>query len=230
MKLVPASSPGMAAAHSHTYVRTTVDILMQDRNLLKPTAKFLKKYSSNGQQGFEESLDALKMNRSRPDVDGIVSPPSHVIILTQTLMKMYQQGDKRKIDYQRGAIVEALICRLISYRYNNPGEFCLTNQRFVEDYKKITVKEVDVAAISVLRHKLEGYECKVSPAASEPYDRINLSDLVEAANDKQYRVNVGFVAFENDHVMKIKLAKMQLPEFIKLYGLETLESLQHLSL
>lgn len=228
MKLIPASSPGMAAAHSHIYVRTTVNILMQDRNLLKPTAKFLKKYFSEEQPGFIESLDALKMNRSRPDASGMVSPPGHVIELTQTLLKIYRQRDKKSIDYQRGAIVESLICKLVGYRYRKPDEFCLTNQRFVENYKDITVKEVDVAAISFPQRKLEGYECKISPAGFEPYDRINLGDLVNAANERQYHVNVGFVAFENDNVMKIKLTNMQLPEFIKLYGLDSLESLEHL--
>lgn len=88
MKLVPAASPGMDAAHRHAYVRTTVDILMQDRNLLRPTAGFLKKYFSYDQRGFEESLDALRLNRSRSDVHGVVTTPDHVITLTQTLLKL----------------------------------------------------------------------------------------------------------------------------------------------
>ena len=229
MKLVPASSPGMAVAHRHTYVHTTVNILLQDRNLLRPTARFLKKFSSYDQHGFEENLDALRLNRSRPNEHGIVTAPDHVITLTQTLLSLYQQSDKKKIDYQRGAIVELLIRKLISHRYDKPGEFCLNNQRFVENYKDITVKEVDVAAISTLRQKAEGYECKISPTAFEPYDCINLGDLSEAAIERKYRVNVGFVAFESDSVMKIKLIKLQLPDVIKLYGLDSIEMLQHLS-
>lgn len=229
MKLVPASSPGMAAAHRHTYVHTTVNILLQDRNLLRPTARFLKKFSSYDQQGFKESLEALRLNRSRPNENGIVIVPDHVITLTQTLSNLYQQSDKKKIDYQRGAIVELLVRKLISHRYDKPGEFCLNNQRFVENYKDITVKEVDVAAISTLRQKAEGYECKVSPTAFEAYDRINLNDLAEAALEKRYRVNVGFVAFESDTVMTIKLIKLQLPNVIRLYGLDSIEMLQYLS-
>ncbi len=230
MKLVPASSPGMEAAHRHTNVRTTVDILIQDRNLLIPTARFLKKFTSRDQSDFEESLDALRLFRSRPDSNGIVTTPDHVITLTQTLSKLYHQSDVEKIKYQRGAIVESLVRQLIRHRYDRPGELCLNNQRFVENYREITVKEVDVAALSPTRLKAEGYECKVSPTSFEPYDRINLSNLVDAANDRQYRVNVGFVAFENDSVMKIKLVRLALPSVIRLYGLDSIESLQHLSL
>lgn len=229
MKLVPASSPGMEAAHRHPYVRTIVDILMQDRYLLRPTAVCLKQYVSGNQQGFQESLDALRLNRSRPDADGVVKIPDHAILLTETLLKLYQQKDKEKIGYQRGAIVELLVRKLISHRYDKPGEFCLNNQRFVEDFKDITVKEVDVAALSIVRQKIEGYECKMSFAGFEQYDCINLDNLSEAANDRQYRVNVGFVAFENDSIMRIKLKRLQLPEIIKVYNLDNIEVLEHLS-
>jgi hypothetical protein len=230
MKLVPASSPGMEAAHRHTYVRTIVDILMQDRNLLRPTARFLKKYSSGDQPGFKESLDALRLFRSRSDSNGVMTTPEYVITLTQTLMKLYQQRDMNKIKYQRGAIVELLVRQLIRHRYNRPGDLCLNNQRFVENYQNITVKEVDVAALSTTLRKVEGYECKVSPSSFEPYDVINLSNLADAASDRQYRANVGFVAFESDYVMKIKLIKLQLSDVIKLYGLDSIEFLQNLPL
>lgn len=229
MKLVPASSPGMAAAHRHTNVRTAVDILMQDRNLLRPVAGFLKKYSSIDQSGFEENLDALRLFFSRPDSNGIMTTPNHVLTLIQTLTKLYQQRDLDKIKYQRGAIVEALVRQLIRHRYDKPGELCLNNQRFVENYREITVKEVDVAALSTTRLKVEGYECKVSPTSFESYDIINLSNLVDAANSKRYRANVGFVAFENDNVMKIKLVRYHVPSVIKLYGLDSIETLQSLS-
>lgn len=149
-------------------------------------------------------------------------------MLTQTLLKLYQQNDKNKVNYQRGAIVELLTRKLICHRYNRSDEQCLNNQRFVDNFKDITVKEVDVAALSTTRRKIEGYECKVSPTGFEPYDRINLDNLAEAANDKEYRANVGFVCFENDSVMKIKVARLQLPDVIKLYGLDTIETLQYL--
>jgi len=218
----------MEAAHRH--VRTTVDILIQDRNLLIPTARFLKKFTSRDQSDFEESLDALRLFRSQTDSNGVVTTPAHVITLTQTLSKLYHQSDVEKIRYQRGAIVESFVRQLIRHRYDRPGELRLNNQRFVENYRDITVKEVDVAALSTTRLKAEGYACKVSPTSFEPYDRINLSNLVEATNDRQYRVNVGFVAFESDSVMKIKLVRLALPSVIRLYGLDSIESLQHLSL
>lgn len=230
MKLISASSPGMGAAHRHTNVHTIVDILLQDRNLLRPTARFLKKYSSSDQLGFEENLDALRLLLSRPDNNGVMMIPNHVTTLAQTLTKLYRQSDSDKIKYQRGAIVELLVCQLVRHRYNKPGELCLNNQRFVENYREITAKEVDVAALSTTRHKVEGYECKVSPTSFESYDVINLSNLDAAANERGYRASVGFVAFESDNVMRIKLIKLQLPEFIRLYGLDSIELLQSLSL
>jgi len=120
------------------------------------------------------------------------------------------------------------VCKLVCHRYNERSEVCLNNQRFVDNYKDITIQEVDVAALSNLRSKLEGYECKVNPAAFEPYDCINLSNLADAAKERDYRSHVGFVSFENDSVVKLKLARLQLPPFIKLYGLDTLETLQQL--
>jgi hypothetical protein len=228
MKLVPASSPGMEAAHKNIYVRTIVDIMLKDRNLLRLTATFLKEYTSDDQEGFEERLEALRLSRSRSDVNGIVTAPKHAITLTQTLQRLYQQKNQSQLNYQRGAIVELLVCKLICDRYNQAHEICLTNQRFVENYKPITVQEVDVAALSIPRQKVEGYECKISPTSFASYDGINLKDLAEAANEKQYRVNVGFVAFTSNSIMKIKLARFQLPACIRLYGLDSIENLQQI--
>jgi hypothetical protein len=121
-----------------------------------------------------------------------------------------------------------LVCKLVCHRYNENDESCLNNQRFFDNYKDITVQEVDVAALSNSRRKVEGYECKMNPAAFGPYDRINLSDLTDAAKERNYRSHVGFVCFENDRIVKLKLAKLQLPPFIKQYGLDTIESLQYI--
>jgi hypothetical protein len=232
MNLVSADSPGMRAAHSHSYVLTIVDILMQDRNLLRPTAALLRKYhlldTENVKTRFEEDLKELRRNRSRPSVDNTVTPPDNVIKLTQTLHDLYHQSDQQKVRYHRGAIVEVLVRKLIAHRYG-PNDFCLNSQHFVENYRNITVKEVDVAALSNIRYKLEGYECKVNPAGFEPSDKMNLTCLIDAADEKQYRINVGFVSFESDKVMRIKLAKHEIPNFIELYGLDSVETLQNLS-
>ena len=61
MKLVPACSPGMEAAHKHPYVQTTVAILLQDRSLLRPSAMFLKQYTSVTTQGNRVSLLKLTL-------------------------------------------------------------------------------------------------------------------------------------------------------------------------
>ncbi len=228
MLLISAASPGMRAAHTHKNVRTIVSILIQDRNLLRPAASFLKKYSSCDQRGFEEGLAALRLFRSRPTDNG-VTMPDYVITLTETLSNLYQQKDINTVRYQRGAIVEALVHQLIHHRYNKPGELCLTNQRFKKNsYTDITIQEVDVAALSNIRCKVEGYECKVNPAAFEEYDGLNLDDLAKAAKNLQYRGNVGFVAFENDQLMRIKVTKLQLPASINLYGLDSIEKLHNI--
>ncbi len=228
MQLISAASPGIDAAHHHIYVRRVVDILLQDKNLLRPTAIFIKNYHSKDQPNFKSSLDALYQLYSRPDQNGIVTVPPHISTLIQLLSELYQQRDRGKIQYQRGAILELLVHHLIQHRYNMSGEQCLTNQRFIENYRDITVQEVDVAALSQIRKKAEGYECKVNPTSFEPYDSINLMDLRNAASERNYRINVGFVTFENDRVMKIKVTKLHLSEHIKLYGLDSLESLQNI--
>jgi hypothetical protein len=226
MKLIPASSPGMEMAHRNIYVRRIVDILLNDYSLLRPTAMFLKRYTSHDEPNFVEKLAALRLLQSRTDFNGVAIVPDQVILLTQALQDLYTQKDKAQINYQRGAIVELLVRKMISRRYNEPGEVCLNNQRFVENYRDITVQEVDVAALSVHRQKAEGYECKVNSGGFKQYDCINLTDLVQAAIERGYRVNVGFVAFENSAVIKIKLEKFQVPGLIKLYGLDTMEDLQ----
>lgn len=229
MELIPASSPGMMRAHAHSYVKTIVSILMQDRKLLRPIAIFLQQCHSSNQPNFEEKLDALRLNQSRPNANGTVVPPDHVLTLIQTLHDFYKQSDTQ-VKYLRGAVVELLALKLICHRYDQPDEFCLTNQRFSENHRDITVQEVDVAALSVKRHKAEGYECKINANGFEAYDSINLCDLVDAADDREYRVNVGFIAFENAHVMNAKLKKFHLPDCIELYSLDSLEGLQYLPL
>lgn len=232
MHLVSADSPGMRAAHSHSYVLTIVDILMQDRNLLRPTAAVLRKYhvldTESIKARFEEDLKELQRNRSRPGVANTVTPPATVIRLTQILHDLYYQKDQQKVKYHRGAIIEVLVRKLIAHRYG-PNDFCLNSQHFVENYRNITVKEIDVAALSNSRHKLEGYECKVNPAGFEPSDEMNLTCLIEVADERQYRRNVGFVCFESDKVMRIKLTKYEISNFIEFYGLDSVETLQNLS-
>jgi hypothetical protein len=229
MELISASSPGMRSAHSHSHVHTIVYILLLERSLLKPTALFLKKFTSCEQERFEENLDALCLNQQRSDINGDVVTSDNVTTLIKNLANLYQQRDKQKIQYQRGAIVEQLVHKLIYHRYNLPSEMCQTNQKFVDNHKNITIQEVDVAALSTTRWKAEGYECKINTHGFDSYDSINLHDLAEAAQQRQYRVNVGFVAFENDRVMELKLANRQLPNCIKVYGLDSIEALQHLT-
>ena len=229
MELKSASSPGIRTAHIHSHVYTIVDILLAERSLLRPTALFLKNFINCEQENFKENLDALYLNQKRSNENGDVVTSDNVTKLIKTLLDLYHQRDKPRIQYQRGAIVEQLVYKLIDHRYSLPGDICQTNQRFIENYTDITVQEVDVAALSTARRKAEGYECKTSPNGFDSYDSINLHGLEEAAKQRQYRVNVGFVAFENDRIMEIKITKRRFPNAIKVYGLDSIETLQNLS-
>ncbi len=214
----------MRKAHSNSYVRTIVDILLQHRDLLEDIADVLQTYEHRAQIGLAEDLETLRINQRRQN---LITPP-HVIELTDVLHKLYQQPNEN-IKHQRGAIVELLARKIICPRYGK-DEFCLNNQRFFDKQgNPITVKEVDVAALSHIRSQVEGYECKIKTAGFESYDCINLENLVDAAHDQDYNVNVGFFSLDKDTVMTKKLRHLQPPPCINLYGLDSLEKLEKFS-
>lgn len=223
MKLIPAGgSSRMQRALTHPYVQTIVGILLQYPDLLEIVAELLQTYERRAQVGLEEYLDALRINQQRPDRKGQITS-GHVIELIQTLRNLYQLPDE-DIVYHRGAIVEVLVFKLMSHRYNS-GE-CVSNHRFVDEHGRVITDQVDVAALSRARMEIEGYECKLKANGIESSDCTNLARLVTVAHDWGYRANVGFVTFDDDKYMKRKLARLQPAPVIKFYGLDSLGGLQ----
>lgn len=230
MKLIPAGgSPGMRKAISHQYVHTIAHILLQDRQLLELVADLLKTFERRGQKGFEETLEQLQINQKRQRFaevaeDNALSP--HILELTQTLQKMYQQPDE-DIRYQRGAIVELLAYELVRHRYR-PGE-CLGNQRFIDEHGKAITDQIDVAALSQTKQQIEGYECKLKVDGVESSDCTNLAYLADAAQERDYDANVGIISFNDSRYMRRRLARLQPDASILLYGLDNLHALETFS-
>lgn len=223
MKLVPAyGSPRMQKALLHTYVHTIVGILLLHPEPLAIVAELLQTYEHRAQTGFEEDLDALRINLRRMGSTGLITS-KHVIELIQTLHNLYQQPDE-DIAYQRGAIVEVLAFKLVSYRYKS-GE-CVSNHRFVDEQGRVVTDQVDVAALSRTKKEIEGYECKLKANGIKSSDLTNLTNLANVAQQWDYLANVGIVTFDDVMYMKRKLARLQPAPGIKFYGLDNIGTLQ----
>ena len=110
MHIIPAPGcPEMQAALRHSNVRKIVDILLQiiDQDYFKRVALFLRNNDQRTSPTFEQKLQALRMNPNRPDTRGRYITPPYIDELVLTLDALYGQ-DQKKIDFQRGAIVELL--------------------------------------------------------------------------------------------------------------------------
>ncbi len=227
MKLVPAGgSPQMQRALMHSHVRTITRILFQyseHPELLRAVASILQTYDRHAQAGLEADLENLRVNQSRPGNAGL-TPPSHVVELIQTLRNLYQQRDE-DIRYQRGAILEVLVYQLVSPRYK--ADECKSNYRFVDNHDRYVTEQVDVAALSQDKHQAEGYECKLKVAGLESSDCTSLAYLAEVAQEEGYRSNVGFVTFDDEKVIRRKIARLHSSPALKAYGLDNLELLRN---
>jgi hypothetical protein len=86
--------------------------------------------------------------------------------------------------------------------------------------------QVDVAALSHAKKQAEGYECKLKVAGIESSDCTSLANLVDVAQQEGYRANVGFVTFDDEKVIRRKIAHLHSSPALKAYGLDNLELLQ----
>ena len=227
MRLIAAAgSADMQAALSHPYVKTIVTTLLQlqDRNFFRLVTQFLKQNEQGNTTKFEQDLVFLRgYYRRKPNVEGLITTPPHVDILAQTLQDLYQQ-DERKVRYQRGAILELFVRNLICPRYKSSE--CAGNQRFIDERGRNITDQVDVAALSHEQRQIEGYECKIKAAGIESVDCTNLIALVQAAQERDYQVNVGIVSFDNDWLVKSRLKHFEVPSSVKPYGLDSIEVLR----
>lgn len=227
MKLISASgSQDMQEALVHPAVRTIVSIMLevQDQNFFRLVAQFLKSYEQRISPRFEGDLEALrKFHYRRRNSEGLFIVPPYVDMLTQTLNFLYRQNEK-KVRYQRGAILELLVRKLVCPRYQ-PDE-CLGNGRFIDSATRYSSDQVDVAVLSHDQIQIEGYECKIKAIGISSEDCTNLIALVKAAEEQGYLVNVGAVSLDNDRLVQNRLRWHQASEIIQPYGLDSLLTLQ----
>jgi hypothetical protein len=227
MRLVPAGgSPQMQRALIHRHVRTIAQILLQyleQPGLLRAVASILQTYENRAQVGLETDLEYLRLNQSRPGDAGL-TPPSHVVELIQTLRSLYQQRDE-DIRYQRGAILEVLIYHLVAPRYK--ANECQSDHCFVDNHGRYVTEQVDVAALSQDRRRVEGYECKLKAAGIKSSNCTSLAELADAAQEEGYRANVGFVTFDDEKPTRRKIAHLHSSPMLKAYGLDNLELLRN---
>lgn len=219
MKLVPAGgSSQMQRALAHQYARTIATIISQYPELLTIVASILKAYDQREQSGLANDLNHILQNQSRPGNAGL-NPPGHVVELVQTLRNLYQQHDE-DIRYQRGAILEILAHSLVSPRYQ-PGE-CLSDYRFVGEHGEYVTEQIDVAALSQSRKWVEGYECKLKANSIESMHCTGLTYLSSVAQNEEYRVNVGFVALDDERVILRRITRLFPSPVLNAYGLYTI--------
>lgn len=223
MKLIPAGgSPQMQRALAHPYVHTISHILLQHPELLRIVAPLLKAYDQHAQVGLSTALEKLRLSQSRPGDAGLM-PPGYIAELVTALHDLYQQRDE-DIRYQRGAILEVLVYQLVNPRYK-AGE-CKSNYRFVDEQGRYVTEQVDIAALSPEKRQVEGYECKLKASGIESSDCTGLAYLDNVASQESYQANVGFVTFDDEHIMRRKVARFDPSPVIRLYGLDSLGSLR----
>lgn len=234
MKLTWATgNVDMQNALSHSYVRTIVNILQEHKDTIAFVAEVLQTYQWPKQAVLLEALMNIRTSFSRVDTEGNTVIPIYITNLTETLEKLYQQN-LEKIRDQRGAIVELFGKKLICHRYDNDQE-CSNSRRFEDDQgHRITIQEVDVAALSYKRRHVEGYECKLKAGGLTSDDCIDLAYLIKEAQETNYSANVGVISFDNDRLVRRRLNQHQVViqhlttvQSIKVYGLESLEKLRN---
>jgi len=227
MKLVPAEGNlQLQRALGHAYVTTLVDIFVKHFDILMVVADVLQTLVQPNPPDLREKLEGIYNTYRDVDKEGNVVIPDHVGKLIETLEKLYRQNDEI-ITYQRGAIVELLGHKLICPRYG-VNDSCSNSRRFVDEQgKDITIQEMDVAALSDSRRQVEAYECKMRSNKLDRDDCEDLKEVVKASKQRGYRANVGVISFDVDKIVRNKLRRLDAPNHIKPYGLESLGKLQN---
>lgn len=227
MKLVSAEGNlQLQRALSHAYVTTLVDIFVSHLDTLMVTADLLQTLVFRNPPELKEKLKGIYNTYRSVDSDGNVTVPQHIAKLIETLEKLYYQRNNEVITDQRGAIVELLGHKLICPRYT-VNDSCGNSRRFEDERGiKITIQEVDVAALSDARRHVEAYECKMRSNKLDRDDCNDLEALVHASEMDDYRASVGVISFDVDEVVRKKLKRLDAPHYIKPYGLQSMGKLQ----
>lgn len=227
MKLVPAEGNlQLQRALAHAYVTTLVNIFVNHLDTMMVVADVLQTLVQRDPPELKEKLKGIYDYYRDVDEDGTIFVPQHISKLIETLEKLYHQNNEL-ITVQRGAIVELLGNKLICPRYG-ANDFCSNSRRFVDEQgRDITIQEVDIAAISHFRQQAEAYECKMRSNKLERDDCDDLKEVVEASKQRSYRADVGVITFDVDEIVRKKLKRLDAPEYIKHYGLESIWKLQN---
>lgn len=227
MKLVPAEGNlQLQRALAHAYVTTLVDIFVKHLDTLTVVADVLQTLVQRDPPELKEKLKGIYDYYRDVDEDGNIVIPQYISKLIETLERLYHQNNEI-ITVQRGAIVELLGHKLICPRYG-VNDSCSNSRRFVDEQgRDITIQEVDVAALSHSRQQAEAYECKMRSNKLERDDCDDLKEVVKASKQHGYRANVGIISFDVDEIVRKKLKRLDAPNYIKHYGLESIWKLQN---
>jgi hypothetical protein len=234
MRLVRADgNVRMQNALSHRNVHTIVDILIEHRDTLEIVAGLLQTYVDSKDPGIAKALNGIRAVYSNIDEQGNIIVPLHITKLVDALDRLYRENIE-DVKSQRGAIVEVFGRKFVCSRYNT-GEECANSRRFEDEQRRrITIQELDIAALSMTRRHIEGYECKLKVRGLISEDCVDLAYLIKAAQEEGYHANVGVISFDSDRDVARRLKYFQpvlehLPSSknIRVYGLESIELLQY---
>jgi hypothetical protein len=113
----------------------------------------------------------------------------------------------------------------VSPRYK--ADECHNDYRFEDNRGKYVTEQVDVAALSHEKRQVEGYECKQKAAGIDSPDCTSLVYLTQVAQEEGYRTNVGFVTFDDERLIRRKVARLHSSKVLRAYGLDNLKLLQN---
>lgn len=239
MKLIRADGHqqqqwALANIHAQTIARILSEHLEDDATLINEIALVLQQCDGELYDNLASKLANIRAFYELNAFEEYTPIPDHVTELLQAIYDLYHQprnGLYKQISEQinslRGAIVELLGLELIKPRYNLEDE-CFNSRRFVDQQNtKITLQEVDIAALSHKRRQLEGYECKTKAQAVMHDDCIDLQYLYKAARKEDYQAHIGVISLDTSKMVTRRLKRLGSDPCIQAYGVDILSELRY---
>lgn len=239
MKLVRADGHqqqqwALTNVHTCKIAKILCEHFDDDNTLIKEVASILQKFTGQAYDDLDRKLANIRDLYMLDDPEEISSLPAYISELLYALHELYYQprnGLYRRIEEQidslRGAVVELIGLELIKSRYSHEDE-CANSRCFVNRQNmKITLQEVDIAAISFTRHQLEAYECKMKAISLMNDDCIDLKYLYEAAEDEYYQAHVGIISLDPTKMIIRRLRYLCANSCIQAYGVDMLGELRN---
>ncbi|MEO7022248.1 MAG: hypothetical protein ABI234_19020 [Ktedonobacteraceae bacterium] len=221
----------------HVHTQTIARIFSEhisDFVLIIAIAQVLQKCTGEMHDDLDQKLTNIRNLYQQNSSKVHIPVPDYIIELLQALHELYYQPRNRlykqvgeQINSLRGAVVELIGLKLIKPRYNQEDE-CANSRRFVDRHNtKITLQEVDIAALSHTRHQLEGYECKTKAVALMNDDRIDLEYLYKAALEENYQAHVGVISLDPTKMVLKRLRHLGADDCVQAYGVDMLRDLHY---